>query len=103
MADIKAYHRLLRAETERLEGEYPEGCLYVTSVATPGDSNTTGGRVTEVNLDTAARGFVAGTMRVSTTTEIQTHLTEGESFKARTNAQTQRERHPATHFVAEGK
>ena len=101
MADIPAYHRRLRAETARLAGEHPEGCLYIVSIATPGDSNSVSGSCAEVPVAIAARHFIDGSAREATPAEIQAYIARGESLRARANAQTQRERRPTVHFIAE--
>lgn len=73
------YYSDLRAKTNALAAQYPDGCLLVVSVANL-LRGTTPGNICEVTVDNAARLILEGTHREATAEEIRAYE-EGQEFR----------------------
>lgn len=76
--DIPAFRAAIRAKRSELAADYPDGCLYVTSLNNR-LYNTTAGKVCEVTVDNAARLLTQETHRIATESEIAAFKAAAES------------------------
>jgi hypothetical protein len=70
--DLQVFYAALRRKKEELRQQFPEGCTFVMSLDSD-DPYSIGGRVCEVNVDTAARVICEKTHRLASKEEILTH------------------------------
>ncbi len=80
--DIRAYYAEIRTQETVLKGQNPSGFVHVVSEGNQ-DKNSTGGRVAEVSVYTAAKHLVERTARLATKDEVDAFNEAARQFKQR--------------------